>query len=103
MSECQNVRMSECQDAGHDGSEERRGGDGLPDAVEAARVTGGERLRASPGGGGPHSPSIACHGAGHASRGVWEMMERKWFLQCPTHLSAMFDTPGTVVMKTVFR
>ena len=76
MSECQNVRVSECQDAGHDGSEGRRGGDGLPDAVEAGHAAGG-RLRASPGGGGPHPPSIACRGARHASRGVWEMMERK--------------------------
>lgn len=70
------VRMPECQDAGHDGSE-GGGGGGLPDAIEAAREAGGERLRASPGGGGPRSPSIACRGAGHASRGVWETMERK--------------------------
>ena len=40
MSECQNVRMSECQNVSHDESGKAQG-DGLLDAIEAARVTGG--------------------------------------------------------------
>ena len=48
MSGCQDVRMPECRNAGHDGSGARdERGDGLPDAVEAARVTRGGRASQS--------------------------------------------------------
>ena len=80
MLECQNVRMSGCQDVRMPAmTEARSGAGGRASGCRrgGARDGGKERLRASPGGGGPHPPSIACRGAGHASRGVWEMMERK--------------------------
>ena len=81
MPECRSVRMSECQSVRMPVMTEARGGAG--GRASGCRRGGtrdggrGERLRASPGGGGPHSPSIAYYGAGHASRGAWEMMERK--------------------------
>lgn len=70
------------------------GGFRMPSKRRARR--GEERLRASPGGGGPRSPSIACRGAGHASRGGLGDDGKKV-------VPAMSDTPGTVVVKTVFR
>ena len=48
MSECQNVRMSECQNVRMSVmmKAKKARGDGLLDAIEAARVTGAVRLGA---------------------------------------------------------
>ena len=95
MSGCQNVRMPECQDAGHDGSE-GGGGGGLPDAIEAAREAGGGASQGFPRGRRPALPQHSMPRRGARVKGGLGDDGKKV-------VPAMSDTPGTVVVKTVFR
>lgn len=84
---CQNVRMSGCQNVGMPAMTEAGAarGDGLPDAIEAAREAGGRASQSFPRGRRPALPQHSMPRRGARVKGVWETMERKWFPQCPTH------------------